>query len=101
MSLSFGYITTKSRKRADGITELHEIDLFEVSIVPHPANPDTRIIEMKSMPADDLDLVRKNWHDIMRAYMNSEPQTKSETLREKCARIECEHEPIKVVSFNC
>jgi HK97 family phage prohead protease len=49
MSLSFGYVTTTSRKRNDGINELHELDLFEISIVPHPANPDTRIIEMKAI----------------------------------------------------
>jgi HK97 family phage prohead protease len=45
MSLSFGYLTVKSQRRDDGINELHELDLFEVSIVPAPANPDTPITE--------------------------------------------------------
>ena len=49
VSLSFGFMTTKKQERSDGVTELHEVDLFEISIVPHPANADTRIIDMKSM----------------------------------------------------
>jgi uncharacterized protein len=55
MSLSFGYLVSKSQKRKDGITELREIDLFEISIVPVPANPDTRILSMKSADADRLE----------------------------------------------
>jgi HK97 family phage prohead protease len=41
VALSFGYMVTDSFKRADGIEELREIDLFEVSLTPAPANPDT------------------------------------------------------------
>jgi Escherichia/Staphylococcus phage prohead protease len=48
ISVSFGYTAPGSRKRRDGIRELTEIDLFEVSLTPQPANPDTRILEMKS-----------------------------------------------------
>jgi HK97 family phage prohead protease len=51
MSLSIAYVVTADNKRADGVRELHGIDLFEVSIVPGPANPDTRVISMKSAPA--------------------------------------------------
>lgn len=49
VSLSFGYLATKERKAKDGINELLEIDLFEVSIVPAPANPDTRLLSLKSV----------------------------------------------------
>jgi HK97 family phage prohead protease len=49
MSLSFGYVTTKGHKRSDGVQVLEELDLFEISICPVPANPDTRILAMKSM----------------------------------------------------
>jgi HK97 family phage prohead protease len=52
MSLSFGYLVDKSRKASEGVTELLSIDLFEVSIVPVPANADTKILETKS--ADEL-----------------------------------------------
>ena len=48
MSLSIGYMVTADHKRDDGVRELKGIDLFEVSIVPHPANADTRVLEMKS-----------------------------------------------------
>jgi len=41
ISLSFGYLVTDPSKRADGIQELRESDLFEVSLTPAPANPDT------------------------------------------------------------
>lgn len=54
MSLSFGYLVTKARKAAAGVTELLDIDLFEVSIVPVPANGDTKILSVKALPADDL-----------------------------------------------
>jgi uncharacterized protein len=48
VGLSFGYMTVKSQRR-DGIKDLLELDLFEISIAQHPANPHTRILEMKSM----------------------------------------------------
>jgi uncharacterized protein len=48
VALSFGYMAPRSRMRRDGVRELTEIDLFEISLTPAPANADTRIIEMKS-----------------------------------------------------
>jgi HK97 family phage prohead protease len=50
VGLSFGYMTVKSQRR-DGINDLLELDLFEISIAPGPINPQTRILEMKSAPA--------------------------------------------------
>jgi HK97 family phage prohead protease len=47
VGLSFGYLTVKSHKRGD-VRDLLELDLYEVSIVPSPANPQTQILEMKS-----------------------------------------------------
>jgi hypothetical protein len=40
----FGFMATDSIKRADGVRELREVDVFEISIVPAPANPDTRFL---------------------------------------------------------
>jgi hypothetical protein len=51
VSLSFGYVTLKTRKRG-GINDLLELDLFEISIAPHPANPDTRVLSMKAAVAE-------------------------------------------------
>jgi hypothetical protein len=49
MSLSFGYVVDKARKAQGGIQELLAIDLFEISIVPAPANADTRVLELKAV----------------------------------------------------
>lgn len=49
MALSFGYLETMSGKGTDGIHEIKEIDLFEISVVPGPANPDTRFLALKSV----------------------------------------------------
>lgn len=46
VALSFGYLQ-KTRDGKDGVTEIVEVDLFEVSIVPAPANPDTRLLSLK------------------------------------------------------
>jgi HK97 family phage prohead protease len=58
MSLSFGYLATDTFKRDDGVQELREIDLFEISIVPAPANPDTRILSYKSADPPESELER-------------------------------------------
>jgi HK97 family phage prohead protease len=55
VSLSFGYLTVDSFRRPDGIKELRELDLFEISITPAPANPDTHILETKSLGADEVE----------------------------------------------
>ena len=47
VALSFGYLVTGDRKRRDGVRELTELDLFEVTLTPSPANPDTRVLSMK------------------------------------------------------
>jgi HK97 family phage prohead protease len=49
VALSFGY-TADGRNRSDGVRELYNIDLYEISIVPAPANPDTRFLSTKSAP---------------------------------------------------
>jgi HK97 family phage prohead protease len=48
MALSFGYLTPRERKAAGGINELLELDLFEITVAPHPVNPDTRFLSLKS-----------------------------------------------------
>ena len=53
VSLSFGYLATDKATRDDGVQELRELDLFEISLVPAPANADTRILSYKSADTDD------------------------------------------------
>ena len=48
VALSFGYLATKSRTRRDRIRELLEIDLFEITVAPGPANPETRFLSLKA-----------------------------------------------------
>jgi Escherichia/Staphylococcus phage prohead protease len=48
VSLSFGYLATDKATREDGVQELRELDLFEISLVSAPANADTRILSYKS-----------------------------------------------------
>ena len=55
VALSFGFVVTDQFKRSDGIRELREIDLFEISVVPDPANQDTRFLSLKSPATIDLD----------------------------------------------
>lgn len=50
MSLSFGYMVVSQKQAKDGVNDLQEIDLFEVSVVPSPANADTRFLALKSVP---------------------------------------------------
>jgi uncharacterized protein len=121
MSLSFGYVTTKSRKRSDGVQVLEELDLFEISIVPGPANADTRILAMKSMDDDErevpsleelrareraLDLdgsqekIRREMRDLMINAM-SHPNGNGKSLHERADKAAREHGPVQIASFDC
>ncbi len=48
MSLSFGFLTLKQRTASDGVNELLELDLLEVSVVSSPAHASTHFISLKS-----------------------------------------------------
>ncbi|WP_180006421.1 MULTISPECIES: HK97 family phage prohead protease [unclassified Acinetobacter] len=50
--LSIGYVVKKFNKRADGIREIIEVDLLEVSIVTMPANEESLITSVKSKLED-------------------------------------------------
>ncbi len=63
MSLSFGYMVIAEQKAKDA-NELHEIDLFEVSVVPAPANADTRFLALKSVPEMTPQEVREELSEL-------------------------------------
>jgi phage head maturation protease len=94
IGLSFGYLTQKHRKAADGANELLAIDLFEISLTPGPSNPSTAILTMKS--ADNLDRVREEtaqWmYDLLTATSPAEKAVQLELKRTA---------PIQVASFQC
>ncbi len=83
VSLSFGFMVRKSEDRSDGVRELHEIDLFEVSIVPHPANPDTRFLELKSAHRPfDRDAFQR---EVLDGFMSRSNRT--ESVKKRAAAI--------------
>jgi hypothetical protein len=72
VGLSFGHLTVNSRKRGE-VTDLLELDLFEISIVPSPANPQTRVLEMKSAAITDRELRRRTDEIALEAALGWEP----------------------------
>jgi HK97 family phage prohead protease len=110
VSLSFGYLTTDTYKRADGIQELRELDLYEISLTPAPANPDTRILSFKSTDSDEPELepapvvspeqdrLRIEFRDQMFTLLGGdepspierEEKRQARELRRKCDRLRLE-----------
>jgi len=93
IGLSFGYLTQKQRKAADGANELLAIDLFEISLTPGPSNPSTAVLNMKSADVD-LDRVRIQERDRMLALFAGLGEKALELERKRTA-------PIQVASFEC
>jgi hypothetical protein len=104
VGLSFGYMTVKSQRR-DGINDLLELDLYEISIAPGPINPRTRILEMKSAAITERELRRRCDQLALEAALGWEPlpvpapepaaksvPTDSE-LRQRAARLGVELPP--------
>ena len=70
IGLSFGYLVKADRVRDDGVRELLELDLFEVSLTPVPVNPNTRVLSTKS-DSEYAD-VRRTARDLMLATLDAE-----------------------------
>lgn len=93
MSLSFGYMVIAESKARDGINDLKEIDLFEVSVVPGPANADTRFLSLKSvkdMSRDELreefTQLRKRLDEVAATLEEQPPKAKEQDDREQAAK---------------
>lgn len=56
--LSIGYRTKRAEKNARGQRLLHELDLWEVSVVTFPMLPDARVDSKAEANAETLDLVQ-------------------------------------------
>jgi len=90
MSLSFGYLIPDGKasksETDDGVTDLHEIDMFEASIVPAPMHPGTRVLNMKSAEAgailDELRNVRVEVAELAARFVAFEEKT-ADTARER------------------
>ena len=117
VSLSFGYMISKSRDREDGIRELLGVDLFEISIVPHPANEDTRFLELKgarettgvrdlaTVLDEEFRTLKATWAKVQRQH--DEKARKERRLEQLIAEVEAEsardekrNRPIQVKTFS-
>lgn len=47
--MSIGFLVKKSERNKDGVTVLKELDLFEASITPIPANPAAQVVSVKAL----------------------------------------------------
>jgi HK97 family phage prohead protease len=75
VGLSLGYMTIKSQRR-DGINELLELDLYEISIAPGEINPGTRFLSLKSaavIEREQADLRRRCDELALEAALGWEP----------------------------
>jgi hypothetical protein len=56
LGFSFGYLIVDAVKRADGVREIHELDVFEVSACSTPMNAATRVTAWKSADREPMSL---------------------------------------------
>jgi HK97 family phage prohead protease len=49
IGLSFGYLVEDERVGADGVKELTELDVYEITLTSTPANADARVLSTKSV----------------------------------------------------
>jgi phage head maturation protease len=98
VALSFGYLVTDQVKREDGVTELRELDLFEISIVPAPANEDTKILSTKA--ADRLGYSREQW-ELLEILNRPREEVERRAAETKTAQVERKSVAIRVATFDC
>jgi len=103
-SLSIGYLVLDKATRADGLVELREIDLLEVSIVSQPANADTVVLSTKHAEGSDAEdagdhatVMAFSKHGHYERFKATE-QAQLEAKR-LAAIAERESKPIEIVSF--
>jgi len=81
-SLSFGYSVIEASSTKDGY-ELRELELYEISVVPIPANSEAMITEVKAgraISAKNMDLIRRAYEalgELLEAY-GDEPESVAE-----------------------
>lgn len=82
-SMSFGYRVLDYSMEKDA-TELKELELFEISVVPIPANPAAKITEVKAgraISAKNMDLIRRAYEalgELLDAYDDQENTPENE-----------------------
>ena len=85
-----GDVVIDAVKRADGVREIRELDVFEVSATPTPMNGDTRVLSTKAL--HDLDQVRTKARDDMLELLSATPEPVATKGLPK---------PVQIASFEC
>jgi HK97 family phage prohead protease len=88
VGLSFGYLPTQAKARSGGGRDLHELDMFEVSITPAPMHPDTRILSTKGLTVDELVDTAREHPGVVEAVVESVKDGRSVEAREQRKRAE-------------
>jgi HK97 family phage prohead protease len=94
ISLSFGYLTEDEREGADGVKELTQLDLMEVTLTSVPANPDARVLSTKSVELPP-ELIGTSLDPAFSGEIPTEAQIDAEMKAIRSTR------PIQITSFPC
>lgn len=71
--LSIGYRPVKSEQRADGVRELQQIDLVEISVVESPADLGAKISDVKAALSEI-----ENWKEFERLLREAAPFSRAD-----------------------
>ena len=58
IGLSFGYLVNREKRGKDGVNELLDLDIFEVTLTSVPANADARVLTTKAIEDEDAERIR-------------------------------------------
>lgn len=77
VSLSFGFLGEVTPRAKDGTREIVNIDLYEVSLTPAPANPDTRFLSLKTVDVVSVEQADQLREQLRAVTAELEEATKS------------------------
>lgn len=74
LAFSFGFLSTKTRERDDGVREILAIDVYEISVTPSPMNNRTRVLSVKAATAaTESDLRARSMRAVRAALAGTAP----------------------------
>ena len=102
VAFSFGYLATGERELSDGTRLITAVDLYEVSVTPEPANPNTRVLATKA--GDDIRTAARA--QMLRVLTEPEPVPTLDDLRARTKALRVDElarkaQPIQIASFEC
>ena len=120
LGFSFGYLIVDAVRRDDGVREIHELDVFEVSACSTPMNAATRVTAWKAADREPMSLdelrrletdlglgvpaemqkFRTVFRDELLAVLGSTKGDRAKALRARADKAAREFGPIHVASFD-